>query len=179
VTTWVTLLRAVNLGPHGRLVMAEFRAFLTGLGFEGVRTVVQTGNAVFDAPGEGGALEKRMEAEAEKQLGLKTAFIVRTADEWRKLVAANPYPRQAADDPAHTVLMALRSEPAAGGLETLRQAIKGPEIVELVGRDAHLHYPVDIGHSKVTSALVERKLGVTGTARNWNTVLKIAALLGD
>jgi uncharacterized protein (DUF1697 family) len=177
VKTWIVLLRAVNLGPHGRVRMADLRSFLEGLGYGNVRTVVQTGNAVFEAGGEAGALEKRMEAEAQAALGLKTAFIVRTPAEWRAIVANNPYPRQAKDDPAHLVLMALRQSPRTRALSDLRAAIKGPETVELEGRDAYLWYPVDIGHSKLTAAMIERKLGVTGTARNWNTVLKIAALL--
>ena len=174
---WIVLLRAVNLGPHGRVRMADLKSFLEGLGCRNVRTVVQTGNAVFEADGEPAAMERRMEAEAEKVLGLKTAFIVRTPDEWRAMVANNPYRRQAEDDPSHLVLMALRDRPRAGALDDLRAAIRGPETVELEGRDAYLWYPVDIGHSRLTSALIERKLGVTGTARNWNTVLKIAALL--
>ena len=175
--TWIALLRAVNLGPHGRVKMADLKSFLEGLGYANVRTVVQTGNAVFEAEGDAAALEKRMEAEDVSVLGLKTAFVERTPKEWRAIVANNPYRKQAEDAPAHLVLLALRDRPRDGAHDGLREAIKGPETVELDGRDAYVWYPVDIGHSKLTSALIERKLGVTGTARNWNTVLKVAALL--
>ena len=176
---WIALLRAVNLGPHGKLPMADLRKVLADLGFEDVRTIVQTGNAVFRAAGKAEAIEKKIEAELENALGLRTPVMVRSAAEWRALIKANPYPKQAVEDPAHLVVMALKGEPTAGGLDALRAAIKGPETAEIEGPNAYLWYPVDIGHSKLTSALIERKLGITGTARNWNTVLKIAALAGD
>jgi len=178
MTAWVALLRAVNLGQHGKIAMADLRALLTGLGFENVRTIVQTGNALFDAPGKAAAIEAKIEAALARELGLKTPVIVRTAAEWRAVVEANPYPEMAKDDPAHLVVMTLKEKPDAGRLEALREAIKGAETAELNGREAYLTYPDGIGTSKLTSALIERKLGVTGTARNWNTALKIAAALG-
>ena len=177
MTVWVALLRAVNLGPHGRVHMADLRSLLTGLGFEDVRTIVQTGNAVFRAAGKAESIEAKIEAALAGPLGVKTPVMVRTAAEWRALVKANPYPEAAKDDPAHLVVMPLKARPEAGRLETLRAAIQGNETVELEGREAYFTYPDGIGTSKLTSALVERRLGVTGTARNWNTTLKIAAAL--
>ena len=72
--------------------------------------------------------------------------------------------------------MPLKTAPAAGALERLRAAIKGPEGVELIGRNAYLVYPDGIGRSKLTIGVIEKALGVRGTGRNWNTVVKLAEM---
>ncbi len=72
--------------------------------------------------------------------------------------------------------MALKTPPDPSTFPALRAAIKGPERVELSGRHAWLVYPDGVGRSKLTNTVIERRLGVRGTARNWNTVLKLAAL---
>jgi uncharacterized protein (DUF1697 family) len=75
------------------------------------------------------------------------------------------------------LLMPLKGAPAAGGLKALQGAIVGRETVKAVGSALYLVYPDGIGRSKLTSALIEKKLGAAGTARNWNTVLKVQAAL--
>ncbi len=177
----VALLRAVNVGGNS-LPMADLRAFAEGLGFTDVKTLLQSGNLVFaDAKGRStAALSALLEKEAKARLGLETDFILRTPEEWRALIAANPFQKEAGADPAHLVVLPLKGDaPGAGALEALRAAIVGSERVELRGRDLFAVYPDGIGRSKLTITIIERKLGgVRGTGRNWNTVLKIAALLG-
>jgi uncharacterized protein (DUF1697 family) len=70
----------------------------------------------------------------------------------------------------------MREAPRAGAVESLRAAIKGPEQVEARGREAYFFYPAGVGRSKLTHNLIEKTLGEIGTARNWNTVLKLQAL---
>lgn len=184
-TTYVALLRAVNLGPHNRIGKDDLRALAERLGYGEARTLLASGNLVFSGPAarERGdvELERALEAEAAKRLGLHTDFFVRSAAHWAELVAANPFPAKAKRDPGHLVAMCLKEAPAAGALEALRAAIaavKGPELVELEGRCAYVVYPEGIGRSKVTLPLIEKKLGTRGTGRNWNTVLKLAAMCG-
>jgi uncharacterized protein (DUF1697 family) len=177
MTRRIALLRGINVGGRNLAAMAELRAMLTALGFGPVRSLLQSGNLVFDGPGPGGArLERLLERHAEQRLGLRADFLVRTADEWRAIVAANPFPREAARDPAHLLVMALKTPPAAGGVGALREAIAGRERIAAHGRELYVVYPDGVGRSPLTGALIERKLGVRGTARNWNTVLKLAAL---
>jgi uncharacterized protein (DUF1697 family) len=174
----IALLRAVNVGGRS-LKMADLAAFMRDLGFDDARTLLQSGNLVFSS-GEGGeALEQRLEAEIEKRLGLKTDVIVRGAHEWAALIDHNPFPEEAESDPAHRVAAPLKAKPAAGARESLRAAIVGRERVEIIGRDAYLVYPDGIGSSKLTLAIIEKKLGVRTTARNWNTVLKLQGLAGE
>lgn len=177
LTPHVALLRAVNVGGRGKVAMADLRAMLTDLGFEAPQSLLQSGNLVFRSQPTGAALEARLEKEAEARLGLTTDFLVRTAAEWAKIVAANPYAAMAKDDPGHLLVMALKSPPDAAGLEALRAWIPGRETIEANGRELYITYPDGVGTSKLTNTVIERRLKTRGTARNWNTVTKLAALL--
>jgi uncharacterized protein (DUF1697 family) len=75
--------------------------------------------------------------------------------------------------------MFLKSAPAAPAVEALRAAVPGPEVIRAGGRHLYISYPDGQGRSKLTGALIEKKLGTVGTARNWNTVLKLGALAGE
>jgi uncharacterized protein (DUF1697 family) len=176
----IALLRAVNLGSHNKVGMADLRALAEGLGFGQPRTLLQSGNLVFkNARPTGAALESLLEREAARRLRLETAFFVRTAAEWQGIVERNPFPAEARRDPSHLVLLCLKAPPADGAVERLGTAITGREAVRGDGRQAYVVYPDGIGTSRLTIALIERKLGTAGTGRNWNTVLKLAALAGS
>jgi uncharacterized protein (DUF1697 family) len=172
----IALLRAVNLAAKNMVAMADLRAMAEALGFGAPRTLLQSGNMVFDSKPTGAALESLLEATAKKRLGLETDFFVRTAKEWQAVIAANPFPAEAKSDPSHLVLLCLKKAPAREALDGLRQAIKGRERVEVDGRQAYAVYPDGIGTSKLTMAVIQKHLGTSGTGRNWNTVLKLAAL---
>jgi uncharacterized protein (DUF1697 family) len=177
MTTYVALLRAVNLGGRSQVTMSDLRHLLTDLGFDDVKSMLQSGNLVFRADaGSGAKLEAKLEAETQKQLGLKTTFFVRTAKELDAVVASNPFPDEAKRDPSHLLVLFLKKAAEAKDLEALRAAIKGPELVDAKGRHAYIVYPAGIGRSRLTSALIESKLGTQGTGRNWNTVLKLVDL---
>jgi uncharacterized protein (DUF1697 family) len=177
MTTQIALLRAVNVAGHQPVAMSDLRALLNGMGFQHVRTLLQSGNVVFEGEAEdGGALERRLEAEAKLKLGLETDFMVRSAVEWRAIIAANPFPEAARSDPAHHVVIALKDAPHEAAAASLREAIKGPETIELRGRELYVVYADGIGRSKLTIALIERRLGTRGTGRNWNTVLKLGEI---
>ena len=173
----IALLRGINVGGHKQVAMAELRDLLTRLGFADVRSLLQSGNLVFGASGRTAAqLERLLEAEAEKRLGLQTDFFVRTAKEWNDVVAHNPFPKEARRDPGHLVVMFLKDAPSVTGVKALRQAITGPEAVAAAGKQLYIVYSDGIGRSRLTNALVDKQLGTRGTGRNWNTVLKLAAL---
>jgi uncharacterized protein (DUF1697 family) len=174
----IALLRAVNLGAHNKVGMADLRDLLVGLGFDDAQTLLQSGNLVFSGGGKTAAsLEQTLERAAARQLGLETDFFVRTAKEWQGIVDANPFPREAKDDPGHLVAVILKADVIDANVIALQKAIVGREVVRANGRCAYIVYPDGIGRSKLTSALIEKKLGTRGTARNWNTVLKLKTLV--
>jgi uncharacterized protein (DUF1697 family) len=174
--TRIALLRAVNVG--GRTVkMAELKAMAETLGFGEVRSLLQSGNLVFAGEDADDVdAEARLEAAAEARFGFAVDFIVRRAPEWDAMIAANPFAREATDDPGHLLVFALKAEPADGALARLAAAIKGRERAAIVGRHAYIVYPDGVGSSKLTIGVIERSLGVRATGRNWNTVQKLAAM---
>ena len=95
------------------------------------------------------------------------------------VVARNPFRKEAERDPSHLVVMFLKAAANAKDLQAVQAAITGPEIIRADGRHLYIVYPAGIGKSRLTNALIEKKLGIRGTARNWNTVVKIAALADE
>lgn len=176
MTSCLALLRAVNLGGKTMIGMADLRALLAELGFAEPRSLLQSGNLLFRSEGRTpDELESLLSAETERRLGLKTDFFVRTADEWDAVVAGNPFPEEAKNDPGHLVVMALKAAPEGAAVAALQASIVGRETVRAVGRQAYLVYPDGIGESKLTIQKIEKALGTRGTGRNWNTTLKLQA----
>jgi uncharacterized protein (DUF1697 family) len=174
----VALLRGINVGGNRKVAMSDLRSFLAKLGLADAQSLLQSGNLVFRSSTRPGELERLLEAEAERRLGLRTNFFVRTAEEWREVVARNPFRDAAEKDPSHLVVVFLKAAPDAGGARALQASITGPEIARTDGRQAYIVYPAGIGDSRLTASVIDRMLRTRGTARNWNTVLKIAALAG-
>lgn len=177
MTTFVALLRGINVGGRKQVAMADLRDVLVRLGFGDARSLLQSGNLVFQGEERSGAsLEHLLEMEVRRRLALQAEIFVRTSTEWSAVIAANPFPEEADRDPGHLVVMFLRDRPAAGRVEEVRGAIVGRELVRTEGRHAYIVYPDGIARSRLTSTLIEKRLGTRGTGRNWNTVVKLAAL---
>ena len=177
MVTYIALLRGINVGGHNMIAMADLRKLLTRMGFENTQSLLQSGNLVFRSKTLATAkLELLLEAETKKHLSFETHFFVRTAQEWRSVIDRNPFPREAERDPGHLVVMLLKKAPEPGDLKTLQRAITGSEVIHAEGREAYITYPDGIGRSRLTNALIESKLGTRGTARNWNTVINLAAI---
>lgn len=177
--THVALLRGVNLAGRRMVPMAELRGLAAELGLAGAQTLLQSGNLVFGSERRSAYLERLLQAEAERRLGLRTELFVRTAREWAEAVAHNPFREAAEKDPSHLVVVFLKDAPGAKSVKALQAAITGPEVVRAWDRHAYITYPAGIGDSRLTAAVIDRALGTRGTARNWNTVLKLAALVGS
>jgi len=166
----VALLRAVNVGGTGMLPMADLAALCTKLGFADVRTYIQSGNVVFrtsfTAEKAAAALARALAA----HMGRPVDVIVRDADALRRTLQRNPFPRA---EPARVVVL-FCAEPVPKGLV---DGITGPdgEVVIPGERDVYIHYPNGQGRSKLK---LPKQLGVC-TARNVNTVAKLAAMAGD
>jgi len=178
MTSYVALLRAVNLAGHNKVGMSDLRDLAGALGFAEPRTLLQSGNLLFQGPArQTVGLERAFREASKRHLGAEIEFFVRNAAEWHELVSKNPFPREAKSDPGHLIAMTLSGAPGRDAVAALEEAIPGRERVGVEGRTAYLVYPDGVGRSRLTTALIERKLGVRGTGRNWNTVLKLAALL--
>src|ERR1700680_1606153 len=127
MTTYLALLRGINVGGHKLVAMADLRQLLTQLGFDDGQSLLQSGNLVFRGKVRPGAqLERLLETEAKQRLALETDFFVRTALEWKAVIARNPFREEARRDAGHLVVMLLKAAPDAKDVKALQAAIIGP-----------------------------------------------------
>ena len=160
----IALLRGINVGGKSMMAMADLRDLLTKLKFENVRTILQSGNLVFDTKKKPADVEALLEKE------LHVDVIVRTPKEIDAIIEANPFPSEARNDPGRLVVLFLKG---TGDGKALQKVIKDREIARGNGRQIYVYYPDGQGRSRLTNALIEKTLGTRATARNWNTVLKL------
>jgi uncharacterized protein (DUF1697 family) len=166
----IALLRGVNVVGKKMVLMSELRALAESLGLREAKTLLQSGNLVFRSNKSPAQLEKMLQKE------LDCDVFVRTPEEWGEVVAGNPFPEEAKRDPSHLLVTFLRDSKDAA---LLHPWIVGPEVARGSGRAIYIFYPDGVGRSKLTHGLIEKKLGTRATARNWNTVTKLAALAQD
>jgi uncharacterized protein (DUF1697 family) len=178
MTAYIALLRGINVGGRNVVAMPELRGAVEALGFADVRSLLQSGNLLFeDSRRAATSLEQLLEAAAEEQLRVKTNFFIRTAKEWQTVIARNPFPDEAATDPGHLVIIFSKDAPGTRRVKELQAASAGPEIIRADGRQLYVVYTEGIGRSRLTNKLIEDRLGTPCTGRNWNTVLKLGALV--
>jgi uncharacterized protein (DUF1697 family) len=174
LTTHIALLRGINVGGHRSVGMTDLRNFLTQLGFDDVRSLLQSGNLIFGSRVRTASeLERFLEGESVKRFGIEIDFFVRSPEEWKSIIRQNPFRKEAELDPARLVLLLLKSAPEPEDVAALQAEIKGAEVVKAKGRQIYAFYPDGQGRSRLTNAVIERKVGRC-TGRNWNTVLKLA-----
>jgi len=177
MTRFVALFRGVNVGGNTRLPMGELKALALELGYAEPQTLLNSGNLVFSSAEPARETKRRLEAAIGERFGFTPTTFLRDATQWRAIIDANPLRDEAAQDPSHLLVTVLRDTPPEGAIEALRAAIVGRETVALAGTTLYTVYPDGIGRSKLDNPLVEKTLKTRGTARNWNTVLKLATLL--
>jgi uncharacterized protein (DUF1697 family) len=170
MTRWVALLRGINVGGSGKMPMARLREIASEIGFTEVQTYIQSGNLVFSAKGTAEALAARIDAALAETVGHKADAVVRSAADWKKDMAGNPFPTESATDPGRVFLVLGRTKPDAGTIEKLRAKATLGERVEPAGDGLWVHYPQGAGKSKIGSF-------AGATARNWRTVQAIDAML--
>ena len=171
----VALLRGINLGARNRVSMPELRVLLEGLGHEDVATLLQSGNVVLTSDATGADLEQGLEQAIAGELGVESRVIVRTARELAAVVKRNPL-ADVADDLKRYQVSFLSDTLAAAVKKELEAADVAPERVAVHGREIYAWHPAGIQRSPLVKLLTDRKLGVTATARNWNTVTKLLEL---
>ena len=161
--TFVALLRAVNVGGFGKLPMKDLSALCTGrLGFDNVRTYIQSGNVVFECGLSEKTIRMRLEKALTERLGKRSDVVVRTASELRSVLKGNPFPNA---EPARVGVYFFSDPPHKNLLDDV--VAPGGEEVRLGRREFYIHFPDGMGRSKL------KLPPVVGTMRNINTVAKL------
>ena len=173
----VALLRGINLGSNRRVSMGDLRELLEGHGYKDVRTHLQSGNVVLSSPVSGARLERALERQLADGLGIEVEVLVRSRKQLADVVARDPLGK-VAKNPSRYLVSFLRSKPPAKVVRDLAAADVAPEQFVIEGREVYAWHPGGVQRSKVNKLLAQR-LGVTATARNWNTVTKLLELAGE
>ncbi|MCB2021257.1 MAG: DUF1697 domain-containing protein [Rhizobacter sp.] len=173
---FTVLLRGVNVGKGKRVPMAGFKRLLEELGCTDVRTLLNSGNAVFASAGRSGARHAQaIAAEVERRFGVLTPVIVKSAAEMAAIIEGNPMVPPEAEH--SRFLVAFGQDAAAlASLAPLLPLAKAPERLVVTAKAAYLYCPAGLLESKVGAALLGRA-GSRVTTRNWGTVLKLGAML--
>jgi uncharacterized protein (DUF1697 family) len=166
---FIALLRAVNVGGTGKLPMSDLKGLCEKAGFRNVRTYIASGNVVAERDGSEAEAKAALEAELRAYAGKPIGVIVRTGAEMARVVALNPFPDRAAN---LTAAIFLDRAPPSNALSEIKG--QANEEVRLGAREIYVHYPDGMGRSKLRIPAAR-----DGTARNMNTVAKLAAMAAE
>jgi uncharacterized protein (DUF1697 family) len=173
---YVALLRGINVGGNKKVPMAQLRELMEGLGYTDVATLLQSGNAVFTSKEKNAAkLVKQLEAAIAQEFGFDVAVVIRSRDELARAIQANPL-TGAEEAPSQFLVTFLSDVPDPKRIEAIDPVAYLPDEFRIVGREIYARFPNSIRDSKLAVVLGGTRLGVTPTARNWNTVTKLLEL---
>lgn len=175
---YAVLLRGVNVGGRNKIAMADLRQILTDLGHGDVKTHLQSGNGVLSADQAPDELAAGIATAITARTGLKCAVMIRTGAELAEVVAGNPLGHEP-ENPSRFFVAFLSAEPQKAAAAALAKQDFGSDRAWLRGRHVYSWVPNGLADTKLTYALLEKQLGVVATARNWNTVRKLAELTAD
>lgn len=173
----IALLRGINVGGKNRLPMADLRSMAANLGFSDAATYLQSGNLVLPnvAP-DRADVATVVTDEIRRVCGLEVPVITRTASEWARVVADNPFPEAAGDGTKlHVVFL---DGPATDAVRRFDSAAYLPEALAVAESDVYLSLPNGMGRSKLAAALARVDNASAGTTRNWKTVMALSELVG-
>jgi uncharacterized protein (DUF1697 family) len=170
----ISLLRGINLGGHHKIKMSELCALYGSLGHCDARSHINSGNVVFrTGERELAAVVKKLEGAIEKNFGFHADVVVRTTAELRDVIRRNPFAKRKDVEPGKLVVTFLSQKPAPEVSDLLHSLKPDPEEMHPDGREIYTYFPEGAGRSKLFAGLSGKLLKNQGTARNWNTVLKL------
>ena len=174
MTRWLVMPRGINVGKHNRVPMAELRSALSGAGFEDVVTIGQSGNIIVTRPGSEDDVIAAVQSVLADASGVTVPVVARQADDVREVLASNPLEEVATDGSKYLAIF-LSAAPSPAEAAALESEDVSPEVVRIIGRTVFVWTPGGVKAMKVSHTALEKRFGGTATARNWNTLEKIAA----
>lgn len=172
----IALLRGINVGGKNPLPMKELVRIFENAGSRNVRTYIQSGNVIFEAPSGAQKVSEAVTRDIEKHYGYRVPVILRTSEQLQKTIRENPFLAAGTDEKALHVYF-LADVPSANCCASLDPTRSAPDSFQVRGREIYLHLPKGMGRTKLTNAYFDSKLSTVCTARNWATVLKLAELM--
>jgi uncharacterized protein (DUF1697 family) len=168
---YIAMLRGINVGGHHRIKMDQLRTSLEALGFEQVKTYIQSGNVVLkSATISPAALSRKIERQIVGQFGFAVSVICRTADEINKTMANNPFLNDSSISPEKLHVAFLSETPTPLALKKLTELTLEPDQSRSLGKEIYFYFPNGVSGSSLWKHPLDRVLSVEATTRNWKTV---------
>jgi uncharacterized protein (DUF1697 family) len=181
---YLALLRGINVGGHNKVAMADLRDVAATLGHTEIATYIQSGNMVFssaetDVTGMADALEREIAA----RLGVRPAVVIVSGPALAQVIADNPFPDEINPKCLHAVFRRdefdkIRIDSVAAAVQRARESGSRDDAM-VIGRTLFLRTPDGFGRSELAAQLARSKVQSDGTARNWATITKLMAMLGE
>ncbi|MGA2585380.1 MAG: DUF1697 domain-containing protein [Tepidisphaeraceae bacterium] len=171
MSTYIAMLRGINVSGHKTIKMEQLRACFAGLGFSDVKTYVQSGNVIFSAAKNSEAqLKKMIEQRISRDFGHSVPIFLRTSKKMAEVIQRNPFLNDRAIDPSKLHVTFLSDAPPKAALDHLKPLAAQSEKIQIIGREIYLYCPDGYGSTKLSNTAIEKKLSVGATTRNWKTV---------
>ena len=174
--TCIALLRGINVSGKNLIKMVELRETLTGIGLQNIRTYIQSGNIVFESDEAGDRLADIISSQIHSRFGFNIPVIVLLQDELRRIRDNNPFIATADVIEKQLYVTLLGSAPEQAIVDHINSLDFSPDQLIFAGKAIYLNLVTGAANTKITNALLEKKLKVNATARNWNTVLKLCEM---
>ncbi len=172
--TIVSLLRAVNVGGHAVIKMAELKQLYESLKFRDVQTYVQSGNVVFRTESSDlNAVAAKIQSGIEKNFRVTPGVMLRTLEDMRRIVKRNPFAKRSHIEPAKFHVYFLNCVLSRSATDQLKNLPLDPEELIPSNSEIFIHFPDGAGKSKLPWKTIEKICTAPGTARNWNTVTRL------
>jgi uncharacterized protein (DUF1697 family) len=177
---YIAMLRGVNVGGHNRIKMEQLRRSFETLGFEQIRTYIQSGNVVFKATRTSpAALSTKIGEKILSDFGFAVPVVCRTVDELSQTIDSNPFLNQRGIDPEKLHVTFLSDTPASAAVKKIEALTIAPDQSLCLGKEIYLYLPNGVSESSLMKVLLGRGLSVVTTTRNWKTVNALHQLCRD
>ena len=177
---YIALLRGINVGGHNKVKMAQLKLLCESIGFAGVSTYIQTGNVLFRSSDTSKVLQQQLEQALQAEFGFKVTVIIRTLEALELVQANLPFKDIDLLQESSKLMVSFLSEVAPdNALVLLQPYLHSSERLQLSGTELYLHCQNGYGKTKITNNLLEKKLMLSATTRNWKTLLKLCQLSSE
>ncbi|MCF6136534.1 DUF1697 domain-containing protein [Pseudalkalibacillus berkeleyi] len=175
--TYIALLRGINVGGHKKVKMDRLKEIFSSIGFEQVRTYIQSGNVIFETrPLETSELIQQIESQLKEALEFEVPVIVKTAEEWKTAIGANPFDVDLLKEDEKLHVSFLAEKPSTEAVEKLLSVESDIDDFQIEGKTAYIVCRKGYKKTVFSNTFIEKKLKVAATTRNWNSVMKIAEM---
>jgi uncharacterized protein (DUF1697 family) len=174
--TYVSFLRGVNMTGHNSIKMTDLKGLFVKIGLSDAETFIQSGNVIFSETGDiaPAALSVNIEQAILEKFNYIVPAMIRTRRELSNIISLNPYIGETGFDPSKMAVIFLHDEPSDIQLQKAENIDYPPDRFKIIGKEIFIYCPNGFGRTKLYTNFFEKKMGVTGTARNWKTISTIS-----